>query len=169
MVEQRNDELTMEPLTLEMNAKCSIQERIDSLGDIDGKVSTNSNTNSYDDSNEEEIDRGFRPLTMKRRFMHEYEVLIGPRGPPAGAISSSGPNSGRSSGGMSSSPQGYFAITPFCRCNDMGIVLVNRGWVPRQYGVQNVSWGRPRAKETIVTGVASKTECELPFRWGKLL
>ena len=47
----------------------------------------------------------FRPVYVEGTFHHDKEVLVGPRGPPPGAISATGPNSGRSSGGMSSSPQ----------------------------------------------------------------
>ena len=108
LVQKRNDELTLQPSSLEKDAMCSLQERIDSLSQNgkNGKV-----LQAAHDGNDDDIVRGFRPLKVKGKFMHEYEILVGPRGPPPGAISSSGPNSGRSSGGMSSSPQGYFIIT----------------------------------------------------------
>ena len=38
-------------------------------------------------------------------YRHSHEILIGPRGPPPGAMASTGPSSGRGGGGMSSSPQ----------------------------------------------------------------
>jgi cytochrome oxidase assembly protein ShyY1 len=38
-------------------------------------------------------------------YSHEKEALVGPRGPPPGAMAASGPSSGRNQGGMSSSPQ----------------------------------------------------------------
>ena len=47
----------------------------------------------------------FQKYTVRGKFQHTNEVWIGPRGPPPGAMASSGPNSGRSSGGMSTSPQ----------------------------------------------------------------
>ena len=47
----------------------------------------------------------FQKYTVRGKFRHDNEVWIGPRGPPPGAMASSGPNSGRSSGGMSTSPQ----------------------------------------------------------------
>lgn len=46
-----------------------------------------------------------RQRVVNGTFQHEKEVLVGPRGPPPGAMASSGPSSGRSEGGMSSSPQ----------------------------------------------------------------
>ena len=49
-------------------------------------------------------------LSLRRKvvqgaYRHDKEVLVGPRGPPPGAMASSGPSSGRAGGGMSSSPQ----------------------------------------------------------------
>lgn len=58
---------------------------------------------------------------------------------------------------MSSSPQGYFVITPLVRAQNMGTVLINRGWVPRQYVQQNAAWNRPRGMVKVV-GVPVKTE-----------
>lgn len=155
-VQTRNEELLMEPRSLEKNAMCSFQERIAAATE----KSNDSNSNDKGEAMEmvTAIDRkDFRPLSIRGKFMHEYEILVGPRGPPPGAISSSGPNSGRSSGGMASSPQGFYVITPFSRCNNMGTVLINRGWVPRQYVMQNSSWDRPSGIVNVI-GVASTTE-----------
>jgi hypothetical protein len=46
-----------------------------------------------------------RRKLVKGTYSHEKEVLVGPRGPPPGAMAASGPSSGRNEGGMSSSPQ----------------------------------------------------------------
>ena len=46
-----------------------------------------------------------RRQVVEGTFCFDKEVLVGPRGPPPGAIASSGPSSGRNEGGMSSSPQ----------------------------------------------------------------
>jgi len=46
-----------------------------------------------------------RQRVVNGTFQHDKEVLVGPRGPPPGAMASTGPSSGRSEGGMSSSPQ----------------------------------------------------------------
>ena len=56
---------------------------------------------------------GFRRVLVRGTFDHSKYVLVGPRGPPPGAMASSGPNSGRSSGGMSSSPQVRFETHTF--------------------------------------------------------
>ena len=55
--------------------------------------------------------RSYRRVRLQGKFQHENEVLIGLRGPPAGALSATGPNSGRG-GGMSSGTQGYIVVTP---------------------------------------------------------
>lgn len=153
----------MEPqYSLERSAKCTSNERRWSAA-TSGTNEDDSTANSMNN----EIYRGYRPTSIQGKFMHDSEILVGPRGPPPGAISSSGPNSGRSTGaGMSSSPQGYYVITPFMRSNDMGTVLINRGWVPRQFVIQkkeeqskNQGWGWERPRDTVnVVGVASKTE-----------
>ena len=77
----------------------------------------------------------FRRLKLEGMFLHEHELFVGPRGPPLGAISSTGPSSGRG-GGLSSSPQGYFVLTPFQVSLEHGkidTILINRGWVPRHF------------------------------------
>jgi len=57
--------------------------------------------------------RSFRRVATAGIYDHAREVLVGPRGPPPGALASSGPTSGRGAGaGMSSSPQGYYVVTP---------------------------------------------------------
>ncbi len=157
LIDIRNRELKMDCYnSLEENAKCSLQERVMARTNM-------KNEESKDDENHAFLDdRGFKPLSIRGQYQHEYEILIGPRGPPAGAMSSTGPNSGRSSGGMSSSPQGYYVITPFQRSNNMGIVLVNRGWIPRQFVLQNAAWDRPKGVVELV-GVATKTEREFTF------
>lgn len=49
--------------------------------------------------------QGFRRRLLQGKYRHEDEMLVGPRGPPPGALTASGPASGRSEGGMSSGPQ----------------------------------------------------------------
>lgn len=127
-VEERKIVLAQEPIELEKCAKCSSSTQ-----------------------------REFRPIVVTGRFRHEEELLVGPRGPPLDSLSKSGPNSGRSSGGMASSPQGYYCLTPLERSNNAGIVIVNRGWVPRSYIQQNHAWHRPKGNVKLV-GISSKTE-----------
>ena len=93
--------------------------------------------------------KSFRRFVLNGVFRHEHEFLVGPRGPPAGALPDA---PGTSAKGMSSAPQGYFVITPMeltttqtkqstgwfgrrSSSNDSSsakkFALVNRGWVPR--------------------------------------
>lgn len=51
------------------------------------------------------VDGSLRRQRVHGVYRHEKEILVGPRGPPPGAMASSGPSSGRGGGGMSSSPQ----------------------------------------------------------------
>jgi len=144
-IEQREEELAQNPVELEKDAKCSLAEAMGAGVDFSRNA------------NEVEIVRGHRPVVIKGKFLHEYELLVGPRGPPLGALSSTGPNSGRSQGGMASSPQGFFCLTPFERANNMGTVIVNRGWIPRWDIQQNAAWKRPNGDVTLV-GIPSKSE-----------
>ena len=58
--------------------------------------------------------KSYRRVRLRGEFRHRDEVLVGPRGPPPGALAASGPNSGRGGGGgMSASAQGYLVVTPF--------------------------------------------------------
>lgn len=95
-------------------------------------------------------------------YLHDKEVLVGLRGPPAGAMASSGPGSGRSQGGMSSNPQGYLVITPLLRPNG-STVLINRGWIPRQFAPSSAqaakNWEHP-VGEVQVVGVPCRYERE---------
>ena len=144
-VEQREEALAQDPVELEKDAKCSLAE---AMG-----AGTYININA----NETQIVRGHRPVIISGKFRHEDELLVGPRGPPLGALSSTGPNSGRSQGGMASSPQGFYCLTPFERANNMGTVVVNRGWIPRSYIQQKAAWERPNGIITLI-GIPSKSE-----------
>jgi cytochrome oxidase assembly protein ShyY1 len=74
----------------------------------------------------------FRQVRLTGTFQHDRQVLVGPRGPPQGALPD-GP--GTSAAGMSQAPQGYFIITPMQLNNpdvtSHATVLVNRGWIPK--------------------------------------
>ena len=95
----------------------------------------------------------FRRIRFHGRFRYDKECLVGPRGPPPGAL----PNKpGYAAGGMSRAPLGYFVLTPLelldketkpetekggifrrkvkvsqTQDSDLPFVWVNRGWIPR--------------------------------------
>ncbi|GMH56123.1 hypothetical protein TL16_g02063 [Triparma laevis f. inornata] len=101
--------------------------------------------------------------TLTGRYLHEDEVLLGPRGPPPGALSKDGPNSGRGGGGIASSPQGYYVITPFLLTSGTSrgeVVLVNRGWDQRHMKkkVTDWDWVRPRSNLVQIKAVTQKFE-----------
>lgn len=73
-----------------------------------------------------------RRVNLIGSFRCQDTILVGPRGPPPGALGNSGPNAAKAGqGGMSTSPQGYYLITPLRRLDGKGTVLVNRGWIPK--------------------------------------
>lgn len=80
LMRQRNAELTMEPIQYASNRS---------------RLSDKSNS--------------FRRYIVNGKFHHEREFLVGPRGPPQGALPDA---PGSSAKGMSSAPQGYFVVTP---------------------------------------------------------
>jgi len=94
LVHKREDDLKLEPLS-------SFDEwrRLE-------------NTNNTDKERQ-----SYRRVYLRGKFQHENEILIGPRGPPSGALAESGPNSGRG-GGMSSDAQGFVVLTPFVICDE---------------------------------------------------
>jgi len=107
--------------------------------------------------------QSFHKRLIKGKFRHQQEILMGPRGPPPGALAVSGPSSGRSEGGMSSGPQGYYVITPFELCDDSDntttltkpktTLLLNRGWIPRHYPEKRIPYDHPEGILDIVAVV----------------
>eukprot|EP00545_Synedropsis_sp_CCMP1620_P007898 CAMPEP_0119011770 /NCGR_PEP_ID=MMETSP1176-20130426/5879_1 /TAXON_ID=265551 /ORGANISM="Synedropsis recta cf, Strain CCMP1620" /LENGTH=229 /DNA_ID=CAMNT_0006964633 /DNA_START=45 /DNA_END=731 /DNA_ORIENTATION=+ len=98
----------------------------------------------------------FRRQLVRGQYIHDGEMLVGPRGPPPGALAVTGPASGRSEGGMSSGPQGYYVITPF-ESSVGRTLLVNRGWIPRNFLEGGMPFDRPSGTVQIV-GVPGKGE-----------
>ncbi|KAL3786867.1 hypothetical protein HJC23_013788 [Cyclotella cryptica] len=103
LVKRREEDLKMNPLTWDEWIASHSQggNRENSLEDGAGKVRT------------------YRRVILQGTFQHHNQILVGPRGPPPGALAESGPNSGRGGGGgMSSSRQGYWVVTPFLVCKN---------------------------------------------------
>jgi surfeit locus 1 family protein len=89
----------------------------------------------------------FRRIHLQGYYLHDYEFLVGPRGAPAGSLPE---KKSASSATTTAAPsqQGYFVLTPFVvthkvptttsldgNSNNELVVIVNRGWVPRQMAV----------------------------------
>merc|ERR1740124_2093203 len=117
---------------------------------------SSSSTKSSSSSSQPQ-EQQFRRVFSRGGFRHQDEILIGPRGPPLDSMSKEGPMSGRSGGGMASSPMGYFVVTPLVRTEGEGTILVNRGWVPLLYVRKSFAWERPLG-EVEVVGVTTQTE-----------
>ena len=90
-----------------------VQKRDDdlSLAPVDFNEWQTKKIVSTDGDDSSDGGRSYRRVRLQGKFRHEHEVLVGLRGPPAGALSATGPNSGRG-GGMSSGTQGYMVVTP---------------------------------------------------------
>eukprot|EP00986_Skeletonema_menzelii_P002814 scaffold819_cov146-Skeletonema_menzelii.AAC.3 len=105
MVQKRKDDLSLDPLSFE-------QWRLlnhPTISNLDGASSSSSRSNSSDEASS----KSYRRVVIQGKFDHTNSILIGPRGPPPGALATSGPNSGMGGGGgMSSSTQGYWVVTP---------------------------------------------------------
>ena len=125
MVDKREEDLELPPLQFhEWLANQSNTDESDPRSS-DAKIQTD----------KEKKVRSYRLVSVKGTFDHGHQILVGPRGPPPGALAESGPNSGRGGGGgMSSSTQGYWVLTPFiiggdkdtsCNGNSSG----KRGWL----------------------------------------
>ena len=63
----------------------------------------------------------FRRVAVRGEFDHAQQMLLGPRSAPPGA---------KQHGAPGGSPSGWDIVTPL-RCEDGTVILVNRGWVPR--------------------------------------
>eukprot|EP00984_Skeletonema_dohrnii_P024537 scaffold13671_cov72-Skeletonema_dohrnii-CCMP3373.AAC.4 len=93
MVQKRKDDLSLEPLSFEQWRLNNADSNSESASDVKSK--------------------SYRRVTIQGKFDHTNSILVGPRGPPPGALATTGPNSGMGGGGgMSSSMQGYWVVTP---------------------------------------------------------
>jgi surfeit locus 1 family protein len=115
------------------------------------------------------LEHPYRCRLVNGSFLHDKEVLIGPRGAPNGVtlprkgLSAKQGSGGQSSGGAPG-PQGYFVMTPM-ELEDKSKVWINRGWVPKtmvpdgKRGPPVTSWNRPKGA-TSLTAIRSSPESE---------
>jgi cytochrome oxidase assembly protein ShyY1 len=139
-IDDREQQLQMTPILYNNNNSYSYNNNYTSNDIItsDDDNSSKTNTNPY------------RRRLLRGVFRHEKEVLIGPRGAPAGvqmplsglsAKKAKNNNNTSTAGGMQPGPQGYHILTPMELVNDDDnstddnkkddIVWINRGWVPK--------------------------------------
>lgn len=72
-------------------------------------------------------DLEYRPVKVEGRFLHDKEILLGPRGCLENGDST--PSSGSFASDRNKS-KGWLVVTPFKLRNREETILVNRGWVP---------------------------------------
>uniref|UniRef100_A0A1I8PCI9 SURF1-like protein n=1 Tax=Stomoxys calcitrans TaxID=35570 RepID=A0A1I8PCI9_STOCA len=96
----------------------------------------------------------YRAVKVKGHFIHEKELVMGPRGfiRPDGAETQGGLFSQRDGG------NGYWIITPF-KLNDRDdTILINRGWIPRKNLNPETRQAGQITKEIELTCVVRKGE-----------
>lgn len=89
-------------------------------------------------------------IQLKGKYLHDKEILLGPRSAPAGLF-------GAGAQGLASNPQGYYIITPLKR-SDGTILFINRGWIP----INMKEWNKP-SKEIEIVAIISETEKKAAF------
>jgi surfeit locus 1 family protein len=121
-------------------------------------------------------ERPFRKWQVAGRFHHKGEILVGPRGLPAGALpkKTGAPRGVMGDSTAGTGPQGYFVVTPFEITEEDATskwtrtVMVNRGWVPKEFLDKSTSteglWSRPHGIVEI-SAIPTKVEGRLYVVW----
>mmetsp|Transcript_33946 Transcript_33946/g.44789 ORF Transcript_33946/g.44789 Transcript_33946/m.44789 type:complete len:330 (-) Transcript_33946:668-1657(-) len=65
----------------------------------------------------------YTPFKLNGTFLHDYEILVGPRSAPKSVYGAAT--------GLGTNPTGCIVLTPLQR-PDGTLVIVNRGWVPKE-------------------------------------
>ncbi|XP_012286431.1 surfeit locus protein 1 [Orussus abietinus] len=99
----------------------------------------------------------YYPIKVKGRFLYDKEFLVGPKSLTVHQDGNQG-NSGIFSG---KSKIGNHVITPFKVENRNITILVNRGWVPKNYKVHEELSEVPKTVE--ITGLVRSHETRPPF------
>ncbi|XP_069365140.1 protein phosphatase 1 regulatory subunit 12A-like isoform X3 [Maniola hyperantus] len=102
----------------------------------------------------------YRPVKVKGEFLHDKEILIGPR-----ALIENDVVMPRT-GSLISDPkknQGWLVITPFKLSDSGKVILVNRGWIPQSMRPKEKRQPSLITGEVELTGILRLTEARSPF------
>ncbi|OWR40599.1 surfeit 1 isoform 1 [Danaus plexippus plexippus] len=102
----------------------------------------------------------FRPVRVQGEFLHDKEILIGPRAliendvamPRAGSLISDPKKN-----------QGYLVVTPFKLSHNGEIILINRGWIPQNLRPKEKRQASMVEGEITLNGIVRLTENRSPF------
>ncbi|GMH67623.1 hypothetical protein TrRE_jg7010 [Triparma retinervis] len=84
-------------------------------------------TSDLDEINSSSSEDGLsRRVKLQGHYDYAGECVVGPRGPPPGALAKDGPMSGRGGGGLASSPQGFYVLTPLTLMDGTTVVRAER-------------------------------------------
>jgi len=92
-------------------------------------------------------------ICLQGEFLHDREVLVGPRAAPPGLV-------GAAAQGMATNPMGFYIYTPFQLKDGGHTVFVNRGWVSKNAmeGKGNATIRRPDGPQRLEQLVVGKGE-----------
>ncbi|XP_038216327.1 surfeit locus protein 1 [Zerene cesonia] len=102
----------------------------------------------------------YRPVKVRGEFLHDKEILIGPR-----ALIESDGHMPRT-GSLVSDPkknQGWLVITPFKLADTGEVILINRGWIPQHMRPKEKRQPSMITGEVELTGTVRLTETRGPF------
>ncbi|KAL4703429.1 hypothetical protein ACJJTC_008148 [Scirpophaga incertulas] len=135
-----------------------LQWKLDLISMLEAK--TNAKPVAMPENFEDLLTMEYMPVKVKGVFLHDKEIVIGPR-----ALIENDSPLGRV-GSLTSDPkknQGWLVITPF-RLSDSGkIILINRGWVPQKLKSKELRAESLIDKEVELVGVVRLTEKRPPF------
>ncbi|XP_045509786.1 surfeit locus protein 1 [Colias croceus] len=102
----------------------------------------------------------YRPVKVRGEFLHDKEILIGPR-----ALIESDSHMQRT-GSLVSDPkknQGWLVVTPFKLAETGEVILINRGWIPQHMRPKEKRQPSMVTGEIELTGTVRLTETRGPF------
>jgi len=178
MIEDREKQLSLQPI--EYQSSSSNTSSFITTTSADNDMITNDDNNTANP---------YRRRLLRGIFRHEKEVLIGPRGAPAGVqmpvqgLSAKQAQNKKTStsaaGGMQPGPQGFHILTPlelvgpgsssYETGNKKQIVWINRGWVPRTIvpGANQSHFKSPNGQIDVVQKAKLDEELSRPCQWNR--